>query len=669
MLQSHSFSSRVIAFPYIERPSFTQRSMRQRPTRKSEGLCAKLRKTPMRASDRLRTSDRLRAIRQERLRSTHSPHNTLTSATPSPAPAQYQYEPLKEGCIRLLELEPGSWDDEIQCTIQTVSLDENTPRYTAISYAWGHVGETEAIRLNNGTARISATLFDALNVFRCGRDGTPLRLWVDAMCINQSDVTERNHQVRLMTDVYSRAEVVYVWLGVAGPNSSKAFQFMKHLHSVSHDASSLESYLGSEYAIDAFQRMGSLLKRGYWGRLWVMQEVYNAKQVHVYCGEDNLPWSIFRDAIGHSQRFCNSNSGLLRERLGHSWLEEFKRCIVNFQTLCRPEITNQEPVLLDVLCLGREKLCTDPRDKIYGLLGILPPHVANGLSPDYASSPNDIYINAAKYVLETTKSLDIICETIPHRKSKLPSFVPDWSDFQPGPSFRRRDKYSASASTRAFFNIGYNEQAKASVEPWQAPDQLTIAAIPLGIIKSLGSIRENIVRLSESSLLRLTTAALKASYLNSCGSKAEADMLWERNKSTVEQVVREMKKGATESSQDEGMHTLHHHRSSTHTTDSVLQKSVRLDIQGRRHCLFSSTGKGGETLLGLGPRHMDPEDVVVVPLGCSTPVLLRETAEEEESDTVKYEIVGDAYVDGYMYGKAIEEFTMGLKGLESFVLV
>ncbi|XP_014559834.1 hypothetical protein COCVIDRAFT_43910, partial [Bipolaris victoriae FI3] len=118
--------------------------------------------------------------------------------------------------IRLIRLHPGGFNDCIRCTIYHASIPENPPQaeYIALSYVWGDPRKTEPIRLGADfykSFQITTNLYTALRYLR-DRDSERI-LWVDAICINQSDEEERFSQVRKMGFVYKMAAEVRIWLG------------------------------------------------------------------------------------------------------------------------------------------------------------------------------------------------------------------------------------------------------------------------------------------------------------------------------------------------------------------------------------------------------------------------------------------------------------------------
>ncbi|KAI4686034.1 uncharacterized protein J4E88_003871 [Alternaria novae-zelandiae] len=112
--------------------------------------------------------------------------------------------------IRLLHVHPGAWNDDIECHLQTVSLNDN-PKFYAISYVWGDPTITLPITIDGEPLEITQNLRNGLQRLR--RTNEALVIYADAACINQSDLNERSEQVQLMGEIYSSAEEVFIWLG------------------------------------------------------------------------------------------------------------------------------------------------------------------------------------------------------------------------------------------------------------------------------------------------------------------------------------------------------------------------------------------------------------------------------------------------------------------------
>jgi hypothetical protein len=143
-------------------------------------------------------------------------HLNLSTMISIPAPGStYGYSDANfsdhDRQIRLLTLLPGMQDELIRCNLQRVKI-EHIDRYEALSYAWGNSMFPHTISVNGLSFNIGENLFKALNHLRLPDSARVL--WIDAIYINQSNISERNHQVQQMADIYSRAHQVLVWLGL-----------------------------------------------------------------------------------------------------------------------------------------------------------------------------------------------------------------------------------------------------------------------------------------------------------------------------------------------------------------------------------------------------------------------------------------------------------------------
>lgn len=121
----------------------------------------------------------------------------------------FEYQSLGPREIRLLVLLPGSWDAKIECNLVHVPLE--LAEFDALSYTWGDINDTTQITLGGHIFKITIGLERALRHFRLPAD--PLRLWVDAICIDQSNISERNVQVQMMYSIYQKSQTVRAWIG------------------------------------------------------------------------------------------------------------------------------------------------------------------------------------------------------------------------------------------------------------------------------------------------------------------------------------------------------------------------------------------------------------------------------------------------------------------------
>ena len=135
---------------------------------------------------------------------------TLAMTTPG-----IHYSPLDttRRSIRTLQLLPGRWLDPINCTVHTVSLDDNPP-FDALSYVWGDPTDTLPIQVGSSPFHATKNLIAALRRLRSSVETRTL--WVDAICINQADKQEKMEQVKMMAEIYKAATSVRIFLGESG---------------------------------------------------------------------------------------------------------------------------------------------------------------------------------------------------------------------------------------------------------------------------------------------------------------------------------------------------------------------------------------------------------------------------------------------------------------------
>jgi Heterokaryon incompatibility protein (HET) len=117
---------------------------------------------------------------------------------------------LQQRQIRVVEILPGRWSEDIACALTVINLDEEA-KYEALSYVWGIPKDTMAITLNGTVFQATRCLIAALRRLRSANAARTI--WADAICINQDDMDERAQQVSIMQDIYSKASEVQVHLG------------------------------------------------------------------------------------------------------------------------------------------------------------------------------------------------------------------------------------------------------------------------------------------------------------------------------------------------------------------------------------------------------------------------------------------------------------------------
>ena len=205
--------------------------------------------------------------------------------------------------IRVLTVRQGFTGDTIECTLtprpltnpeSTSPIDQVLP-YEALSYHWGSGEASFKVKIYTegfpGFFRVRPNLHAALNQLRL-RD-RPRRLWIDAICINQDDNDEKNAQVSLMADVYSKAQSVCVWLGEATLDSDLALNFISRIVNLDD----FDRLVADRRTPQEWAALSSLMRMPWFSRRWVVQEIALAARATLYCGDAYVDWSDFADAV------------------------------------------------------------------------------------------------------------------------------------------------------------------------------------------------------------------------------------------------------------------------------------------------------------------------------------------------------------------------------------
>ena len=220
--------------------------------------------------------------------------------------AVYSASPLlKPDSIRLILLHPATDpSSDIRCELLSTSLssisEDDILGYTTLSYAWGDPKAQKSIFISDESVDIGANLLSALQNLR--RQDSPIRLWVDAICINQSDADERSNQVQQMRAIYATASETVIYLGPddGSAGCSSAWNFLELKSSwAMNDRRDRDKTLPKMRQKEVNFKTGyndvldSVMSREWFNRIWVIQEVVVSQQLSVQCGARRIPWDDF----------------------------------------------------------------------------------------------------------------------------------------------------------------------------------------------------------------------------------------------------------------------------------------------------------------------------------------------------------------------------------------
>ncbi|PTD07843.1 Ankyrin-3 [Fusarium culmorum] len=349
----------------------------------------------------------------------------------------YHYQPLMmKNSTRIIELYPGVPGDILEFELEEVPLFSATP-FEALSYEWQERYGTIPVQCDGQKIFITPNCKAAMEKLRL-RDKSRY-LWIDAICINQTNEQERNQQVAIMGNIYRAAQRVVMWLGEETETIRAAFEMLPTVakaqcmllqavgefpggemttEGVEDPKKMLESMFKEQSAMDAFW---DLMQRTYWTRAWILPEIVIAgSRGIVMCGNQSCEWTTLQLGMPIYE-YCNFgqppmifNSGLVGD-MG-------------------PEA---EMLFEDVVFVLHTLQATDPRDKIFASLGLVSQgrrtigkKLVEAPIADYTMSVQQVFIHAARYLIDLGGAFwawRLGIQRSTKKVDNLPSWVPDFN--------------------------------------------------------------------------------------------------------------------------------------------------------------------------------------------------------------------------------------------------
>ncbi|KAM7204852.1 heterokaryon incompatibility protein 6, OR allele [Rhypophila sp. PSN 637] len=374
---------------------------------------------------------------------------------------EFTYRPLKSPTsIRVLRVDMDAQTEETNPNLITLCIEEVDltldAEFNALSYVWGD--DRPPLEQNYSTKRATRS-FNILcdghrmsvtyNLFCFLRRSKPLHsfrrvpLWIDQLCINQADKTEKAVQVAMMDRVYSRARSVISWLGEGRSNVDKAARLLQRLAGISQSVVARPEFDVAKFVADIpsaeWLALGEFLARPYFKRVWIVQEIAMAQHLVVLCGKHAINW----DDLVH----C---SAILEESKAWTMLSRYvsvfgavKDQIAGVQQPLHfggqlTDLLSAQNAIRDrsippstLLLLGRQFDVTVTADKFYALLGLY--RRRRGTMPltvDYTLPLQSIAFSFAKHHIETSNTLTLLTlvEDSTFRtqlSTSFPSWLPD----------------------------------------------------------------------------------------------------------------------------------------------------------------------------------------------------------------------------------------------------
>ncbi|KAM7203547.1 Heterokaryon incompatibility protein (HET) domain containing protein [Rhypophila sp. PSN 637] len=368
-------------------------------------------------------------------------------------PKQYTYQPLRgRDTVRLLKLLPRRPLGGIHCELVELPVTDLL-EYEALSYTWGTAGSVGQIRVAGKALPVTPTVEAVL--YHLSSYTTSRFLWIDQVCINQSDKTEKERQIPLMRQIYQNSSNVIVWLdGIEDPFKVRgmlAFAWHEFIFGTMESSMKLVTMYSQQYSEAGWSQLMNLFAHPWFFRIWIIQEVVLAPSITVLAAGEPLKWDhlfTFADFLLsvpalHELMRSGSNYGVEDNSfVGLTYVAMVSGLRKQVQE--GKQLTSQVLTLEFLLGTFLASRSTLEVDRFYGLLGLLhPDFVAENwtwLKPDYSRPTEEVYTDVTKNMILQSKDANNIISYAGtgYRRNlpSLPSWVPDWSCLAMNHTFR-----------------------------------------------------------------------------------------------------------------------------------------------------------------------------------------------------------------------------------------
>ena len=326
--------------------------------------------------------------------------------------ARYRHVPLEspERQIRLLSVLPSTIKMKAKYELTTYILGgSRTPHFYAISYEWGPAEPKHQIDIDDKVFFIRSNIKDCLERLGSSDEGFYRPVWIDAICIDQSNIAERNAQVKVMGSIYASAKLVIAWFGRQAPANGSLTETEWNLkdwqasteykalvnHSEEHSDSVNHSHhistppllsLAEPYGT-VWSCLRSLCEQPYWLRLWIVQEVIKSPKLLLMWGDEQIPW----DVLGAAFHTIELNKLYIRTSEARFAPWDVIANSTPYKVWLQRDGPHPQRSLLELMDTYRDSDCSVPHDKAYALTGISTD--SDQLQVDYDKSLPDLYVD------------------------------------------------------------------------------------------------------------------------------------------------------------------------------------------------------------------------------------------------------------------------------------
>jgi hypothetical protein len=558
---------------------------------------------------------------------------------------------------------------DIAANIHFLPGTDFIPFYEAVSYCCGDIETTQDITLNGMSINAPASAVDTLAHLRHSRDFK--FLWIDAICINQDDAAERESQILLMSTIYSSAQRTLIYLGEEDENTKVALRYLHALGQQCLDASSRWAFRADSKdgaaIIDTVDAQGtrhsapaliaSVFQRPYFRRLWVYQEaLLSSRDCICFVGNQNIGWTELEDAVAYLVNIRGDPSVTFQSLSPESQIGVY----MPLYTKAARQRGFYDGMPLFLLASQTLSLRSrDPRDRIYGLIGLTiwerrKQRIPLRILPDYHKTIRDCMRDATIVMIEECGNLDPIFANL--STTSDPTWAIQWHEmveeigtqegnlplaFDDG----SKTKYEACGTqTLDLYNLTNSNY----------PDSLFLTGHHTATVKAISAVFESrnktklewlqqwvqildcAIKLTTNSSIRVSPKILVSTLTASClagGSRSMGDEANHDLEHVFMWLMEKMRPGTFENILPDPPCL---------GCNQVQTIRDRIDrVYTNRRLFVTTTGT-----IGIGPREMQIEDEVVILFGPRMPIVLR-------THLTWKTLVGPAYIDSLMDGTTV----------------
>ena len=558
--------------------------------------------------------------------------------------------------IRLLILEPGSGADVLRCTLKHAFLDISPPPlYETISYVCGDPSQKSMIILHGREVQAMASSEAALRRMRL--HDRPRVLWIDSICIDQNNISEKGHQVGMMYLIYTKTFQNLIWLGPYDGTTARLIDdgMAAIVRDIAHETRDYEIFRELLFTKDNANRFSKtpltntadgiaslqLFENPWFSRLWVVQEASLAPYSICHFGELDVPLvNVLRSAKWLYYKWFHLPKPLDFQSEGLINAESMFNAVDKKYGLFH---TTDDPVMNNCFWQFGNLGTSNRRDCLFAILGlwqmltkvtVLP----DILKPDYTLSVCKVFTNGTKFAIQESGELGILEMISEPTRAAQDLMLPSWV-----PVLDQRRDVNCMRPFSGQFNVS-NSIPMEIFDDNERTNDLVVSGVLLNSITQVGP------EWAPGSTMRdfqIHMADIERPYGESWTGDHMEDLKAKISVVLIGGVVQFVR--VTDQEALRGYESLKEHLEEYGSVPGIEHGSSGLYYASLAEAAYYRAvfhTKDGHT--GLGPRCAQSGDIVAILYGCVRPMVMRPLPEPGT-----YRLLGTSYVYGIMDGEAI----------------